>query len=145
MGKEGFPYIEVELDHIPDGTPIYSYGYPLPQTYEPVSLQGGALMVGGGGVGPRTTSAIVSSSVEMTGMVTTDRDPKVYVLDKALNYGNSGGPILISGTGKVFAVCVRFQPVWVPQAGGVPIVVPSLYGIGSSLANIADFLGALPR
>jgi hypothetical protein len=27
-------------------------------------------------------------------MLTTSTDPQIYVLDKALNYGNSGGPIV---------------------------------------------------
>ena len=73
-------------------------------------------------------------------MVITGNDPKVYVLDKALNYGNSGGPILAVDTGCVHALCSRFQPIYVPQQhlagpnGNVPwIMMPSLYGVVSAL------------
>lgn len=75
-------------------------------------------------------------------MVMTANDPKAYVLDKALNYGNSGGPILSVATWHVHALCSRFQPVYVPQQhmqdknGNFPfIMIPSLYGIVSSLGN----------
>jgi len=88
--------------------------------------------------------------MEQTRMVMTDADPKVYVLDKALNYGNSGGPILSAETGHVHALCSRFQPVYVPQnhlkdANGnpLPVMIPSLYGIVSRLDNrkLLDLLG----
>jgi hypothetical protein len=76
-------------------------------------------------------------------MVMTSHDPKVYVLDKALNYGNSGGPIIATETGKVHAICSRFQPVYVPQShladkngNLLRIMTPSLYGVVSSLGNI---------
>lgn len=72
----------------------------------------------------------------------TDADPKVYVLDKALNYGNSGGPIVSVETGHVHALCSRFQPVFVPQPqlrqpdGSMPVIaVPSLYGVVTRLDN----------
>lgn len=62
------------------------------------------------------------------------------MLDKALNYGNSGGPIVSEETGHVHALCSRFQPVPIPQhhlkdaEGNVPVVlIPSLYGIVSRL------------
>jgi hypothetical protein len=70
-------------------------------------------------------------------MVITSADARVYVLDKALNYGNSGGPIVAVDSGRVHAVCSRFQPLTVPQAHlNVYIRVPSLYGIVSSLENL---------
>ncbi len=77
-------------------------------------------------------------------MIVTGSEPKVYVLDKALNYGNSGGPIVAAETGKVHAFCSRFQPVAIPQnhiqdQQGNPtmIYIPSLYCVVSSLANPA--------
>jgi hypothetical protein len=73
---------------------------------------------------------------------TSSADPQVYVLDKALNYGNSGGPIIAADTGNVHALCSRFQPVVISQphaktADGKPlqIAIPSLYGVVSSLHN----------
>jgi len=91
---------------------------------------------------PRTTSAIVSSTLENTKMTMSSDDEKVYVLDKALNYGNSGGPIIASETGNVHAICSRFQPVVLPQphlvnANGemLSIRTPSLYGVVLSLNN----------
>ena len=89
---------------------------------------------------PRTTSAIVSSLIEGTTFAwTTPFIPDVYVLDKALNYGNSGGPIVATETGKAHAFCSKFQPVYVPQShllkDGKPvqIMIPSLYGVIASL------------
>lgn len=68
--------------------------------------------------------------------------PAVYVLDKALNYGNSGGPVIAAESGHVHAVCTRFQPVSVPQphiaaVSGEPLTIriPSLYGVVSSLSH----------
>jgi len=63
------------------------------------------------------------------------------MIDKPLNPGNSGGPIIATESGKVFAICTGFQlmPViqkhWWPAP--VPIAVPSLYGIVFSLSNPA--------
>lgn len=72
----------------------------------------------------------------------TSGDPQHYILDKALNYGNSGGPIIAVETGYVHALCSRFQPVFVPQIhlanaeGKYPaVLIPSLYGVASSLKN----------
>src|SRR5688572_16487538 len=101
------------------------------------------MTMGGTSLRPRVTSAIVSSTFEEGKMVMTSNEPKVYVLDKALNYGNSGGPILSSETGRAHAFCSRFQPVWIPQhedaEGKVPampfVMIPSLYGVVVSLEN----------
>ncbi len=75
-------------------------------------------------------------------MITASGPPLHYVLDKALNYGNSGGPIVATGTGHVHAFCSRFQPVFVPQLhlsdgeGKHPaIMIPSLYGVVVNLGH----------
>jgi serine protease Do len=135
-----FPYITVDLESQEDGTPIYSFGYPLPEVQEE-TLPGGLAVVHPG-LGPRTTSAIIASSIEHTKMIHTGADSQVYVLDKALNYGNSGGPVVNTETGKAFAICSRFQPAWFYQSDDPDdvISIPSLYGVATSIANIADFL-----
>jgi len=63
-------------------------------------------------------------------------------LDKALNYGNSGGPIIASETGNVHAFCSRFQPVVIPQShlkddkgSHLGVMIPSLYGVVSNLSQ----------
>jgi serine protease Do len=60
-----------------------------------------ALAVMNDRLSPRTTSAIVASVIEYYATVDL-RDENftrdTYVLDKALNYGNSGGPIVASDT-----------------------------------------------
>lgn len=90
---------------------------------------------------PRTTSAIVSSNLEKTSMQMSTSDLRTYVLDKALNYGNSGGPIIATETGNVHAFCSRFQPVSVrqphfeSQIDPPEVQIPSLYGIVISLSN----------
>ena len=94
---------------------------------------------------PRVTSSIVASTIVKTRPFSTSVEPKEYVLDKALNYGNSGGPILSAETGHVHAYCSRYQPVTIPQrivpAEADPvnfsIVIPSLYGIVVGLHNPA--------
>jgi len=65
---------------------------------------------------------------------------RYYVIDKALNYGNSGGPIVVQETGRVVALCSRFQPVKIPQGGDINVSIPSLYGVATSLKNIEEEL-----
>ena len=142
-GRSDFPHIPVALDPVDEGAPVYAFGYPLPVNAPPTPAPGGGGWFGHVGLGPRTTSAIVSSALEHTKMVQTADDAQVYVLDKALNYGNSGGPIVLTETGAAFAVCSRFQPVAIPQSATEHVVIPSLYGIVSSISNIAGPLRQL--
>lgn len=139
-GKDGFDFLEIELDEQYEGTPVYSFGYPLPK-YETEKLEqkGLSMIIGSSWICPRVTSAIISSRYEVLGPVQREGRQPSYVLDKAFNYGNSGGPIVLQESGKAIAVVVRFQPVQIPQgaAGNIRITVPSLYGIASSLANFA--------
>lgn len=145
--KDGFPFIPASRRPLDEGEPVYSFGYPLP---EAAFLKGKDVMVGLTKLAPRITSAIVSSCIESSRPVMTTDEPVVYVLDKALNYGNSGGPIVSTATGRAHAVCTRFQPVVVPQPhlriGDQPVrvMVPSLYGIVASLGNPA-ILAALEQ
>jgi len=132
-GKNGFDFIEIDFNVMPEGTEVYSFGYPLPEIQILGSQQ---LMVGFHYFCPRTTSAIISSHYDIIGPLFGQKFPRYYVIDKALNYGNSGGPIVVQETGKVISVCVRFQPVRIPQKGDVQITIPSLYGVTSSLKNI---------
>jgi hypothetical protein len=74
--------------------------------------------------------------------VVSTNDERWVVLDKALNYGNSGGPVMATETGHVHALCSFFQPVKIPQehlrqAGKrMPyIIVPSLYGVVANLSH----------
>jgi len=138
-GKGGFPFLPISRRQLEEGEPVYSFGYPLSSA---IARDLGSMVVGSSSLCPRVTSAIISSTVEQTKMVTTGTDPRVYVLDKALNYGNSGGPIVSADTGNVHALCSRFQPVYVPQhhltdknGNPTPIFMPSLYGVVSSLGN----------
>ena len=137
--RNGFPFLEVDLDEHEEGTPVYSFGYPLPETrLEIQEDEGGTLshITGMDWICPRVTSAIVSSRWEVLGPVQTLGPSPFYVLDKAFNYGNSGGPIVLQESGKVIAAVVRFQPLEIPQPiAGLRIVIPSLYGVASSLKN----------
>jgi len=146
-GKKGFPFIEASKRRLDEGEPVFSFGYPLPSAE--------VAQVSWGHVGtvehcPRVTSAIVSSTFERSKMVMSANDTQVYVLDKALNYGNSGGPIVATSTGRVHAFCSRFQPLVVPQphimieGKPIQILMPSLYGIVVSLAN-PDILQAFDK
>jgi len=137
--KTEFPYIEISIRGLEEGEPVYSFGYPLPEIFSK-ELQ--CMKIGHSALCPRVTSAIIASTFEKGKMIMTSNDLKVYVLDKALNYGNSGGPIIATETGKVHAFCSRFQPVAIPQRhlgdkqGNYPsIMIPSLYGIVTSISN----------
>jgi hypothetical protein len=147
--RTDFPYIQVSTRQLEMGEPVYSFGYPL--SYARAQKLGHAI-IGTSSLSPRVTSAIVASDFDKTKMVMSDADPKYYVLDKALNYGNSGGPIVSTDTGHVHALCSRFQPVNVPQphlkdsqGSLLHIMIPSLYGVVSSLSNkpIIDLLTKL--
>ena len=139
QGKTEFPYIHSSVRPLDEGEPVYSFGYPL--SFSKLLIKIPSVVVGTVEHSPRLTSAIVSSSFEKSKFVMSPADTKVYVLDKALNYGNSGGPIIAQSTGNVHAICTRFQPMPVRQrhlekdGQEVWILIPSLYGIAVSLAN----------
>lgn len=148
-GKSEFPCLIVSSRDLEEGEPVYAFGYPLSSASRK-SIPGGTLGVVA--LNPRVTSAIVSSTFERSKLVITDADAKVYVLDKALNYGNSGGPIVATETGHAHAVCSRFQSLPIPQKhlrdankNPLTIHVPSLYGVVSSLANppVLDLLDSI--
>lgn len=133
INKTGFDYLDIDFEDCSDGTPVYSYGFPLPKV-KIVGKEG--MLIGLEFLCPRVTSAIISSHYDAIGPVRSTALPKWYVIDKALNYGNSGGPIICSETGNAIAVCARFQPVSIPQKQNVTVSMPSLYSIGSRLENI---------
>jgi serine protease Do len=140
QGKSGFPCLIPSAAELEEGEPVYGFGYPLSKAA--VEFHNEQMTIGSSSLHPRVTSAIVSSTLEKSGLFMTDADPKVYVLDKALNYGNSGGPIVSVESGHVHALCSRFQPVHIPQGhlkgqdGTIPsIMVPSLYGVVTRLDN----------
>ena len=140
--ETGFDYLDIDFEDCLDGTPVYSYGFPLPN----VKIEGTErLLIGIEFLCPRVTSAIISSHHDAIGPVTSSALPKWYVIDKALNYGNSGGPIIYSETGNAIAACVRFQPVSIRQMQNVSVTIPSLYSIGSSLRNIEHEIKKLVR
>lgn len=138
VGKTEFPFIEVSSRSLEEGEPVYAFGYPSSEGK--IVQKTANFTIGTTSLCPRVTSAIVASTLEATRMMMGSGDPRVYVLDKALNYGNSGGPIVAAETGKVHALCSRFQPLHIPQ--GNPddpkttwVTIPSLYGVVSSLSN----------
>jgi serine protease Do len=139
-GKTGFPHLIASTRQLDEGEPVYAFGYPL-STAQVISSSEN-VVIGHASHGPRTTSAIVAATMDRTTMVSSSADSQVYVLDKALNYGNSGGPIVAVATGHVHAFCSRFQPVRVrqphlrdPKGQPLWIEIPSLYGVVTSLRN----------
>ena len=137
-GRTEFPYLSVSSRLLDEGELVYSFGYPLGTAQ--ILVQSPSMTLGYTGQSPRVTSAIVSSRTEATGLAISSNDPQVYVLDKALNYGNSGGPIVATETGRVHAFCSHFQPVMIPQehirieGKSLSIMIPSLYGVVRSLS-----------
>jgi len=139
-GKSEFPHLIVSTRQLEEGEPVYAFGYPL-STFG-LFPSNPNIVMGHVSHCPRTTSAIVAATMDVTRMVSTSNDPQVYVLDKALNYGNSGGPIVAVDTGNVHALCSRFQPMRVRQPNlrdkngkELQVEIPSLYGVVSSLGN----------
>ena len=142
-----------------EADPVYAFGYPLTEfgaiPFTPDQLReilGDGLAdllptIGPSQVfslpnwvlSPRTTSAIIASEIAFSRTFDSrgDNDRRdLYVLDKALNYGNSGGPILSTETGHVHAICTAFQPVEIRQSGDqLPVWIPSLYGIVTRLTH----------
>ena len=159
-GKVAFPYVEITVRPVEDGEPVYAFGYPLPRSKAvsandlpaaitpeleaelssncPQIFKSNAVAM----VSPtaRTTSAIVAHRQIDRELYVSPSEWRVrYFIDKALNYGNSGGPIIEIETGKAFAVCIEFQPTSVdqPHLPGEPhILMPSLYTEASSLSNM---------
>lgn len=149
-----FPYLEIEFSKIKDGTLVYSHGYPLPEMrYDKIPATATTEKIGENGeiekigeattVGvylpnvkffPFTTSLIVASNEGFRG---STEKPKmdIYVVDKALNPGNSGGPIIVQGTGKVISVLVNFKLFYLYNQG-----FPSSYSNTISLTNIKSEL-----
>lgn len=149
IGLTEFPYLQVSSRILDEGEPVYSFGYPLSETQ--VLVNGPTQQMSHTAHSPRTTSAIVAATMNTSELVSWPGFPAVYVLDKALNYGNSGGPIVATETGKVHALCSRFQPVFIPQnhyqtrMGFMPyVMIPSLYAVVSRLNNqaVLDALSA---
>lgn len=137
-GKKEFPYLEIEFNQQEDGEEVYAFGFPLPSV--PTINKKNGITIGFQSFSPRLTSAIISSKYNYIGSIQTGNDPKYYSIDKALNYGNSGGPIVLSKNGKVISVCIKFQPVQIRQNQDMVVMIPSLYGITSSLQNIKNDL-----
>src|SRR5262249_43498821 len=115
---DGFPFIPVTVAPVEEGEPVYAYGFPLSMTDEVHRMVPGVTS-GPGVIGTshqtRVTSAIVASAFQEHGPVRTSHDPIRYVLDKPLNPGNSGGPIVRVESGEAFAVCHAFQTMAFPQ------------------------------
>ncbi len=137
--QSAFPYIAPSTRELDEGEPVYAFGYPLSSS---TMKDSGNMVMGFTRFRPRTTSAIVASTRVEAGMTMTPWDPTWYTLDKALNYGNSGGPIVATSTGKAHAFCSQFQPVAIPQnhmrnvdGEATTIFIPSLYGIVASLSD----------
>jgi len=134
--SDGFPFVRISWKELQEGEPVYSFGYPLSHA---TTFDFGDVIYGDSVLTPRTTSAIVSSTIEKTEMVRGEKMPQIYVLDKALNYGSSGGPIVASETGHVHAVCSRFIPVTIPQVASdgkqYTLKIPSLYSVAIGLSN----------
>lgn len=135
--RDGFPCLPISFEQQEEGTPVYVFGYPL-SDWRVFDAPAGT--IGLSTFRERTTSAIIAASKEESGPIQGPGQPKHYVLDKALNYGNSGGPVVLTETGECVSVVVRFQPVKIPQEGKGAVRVPSLYGISSSLKNIENEL-----
>jgi serine protease Do len=114
------PYLRVSERMLDEGEPVYSYGLPLPLADKSLWIEldsesrsyrerGDISYVSHK---PRITSAVVASHYEEIpfGIPPPPEWSTVYVIDKPLIEGNSGGPIVATDTGHVHAVVIAYQP-----------------------------------
>jgi S1-C subfamily serine protease len=137
-GKTEPDFLQIDFEVAPEGVEVYSFGYPLPDIEtltknEQVTAVGTVYC-------PRATSMVISSHRAFIKHARMHNIlfPHYYVLDRALNKGNSGGPIVVTKSGKVISVCSQSQFIEESQLG-VPVVLPA-YAISSSLKNIEEDL-----
>jgi serine protease Do len=158
-GHGGFPHLNVTFSPIGEATSVYSYGFPLPKITQlniPPPPDWGQVPGWKEAfttyrLAPRVTSAIIAATEEYAGPASgpagstgANASPasKVYVIDKALNFGNSGGPIVLESTGEVFALCQRFQTTPNLSGKNAQVLIPSLYGVVGSLSNVESELAS---
>ena len=141
-GRSGFPFLQVSTRQLEEAEPIYAFGYPLSTSAEIDHPEHRSVVTVA--LHPRTTAGIVSSTYDHSRPNMRSDDVQVYIIDRALNYGNSGGPIVAVTTGNVHALCSSFQVMlveqkqWPSEDGTPPVVlVPSLYGKVISLHHPA--------
>lgn len=80
-GRTGFPFLVVSTRQLEEGEPVYAFGYPL--SMYGLLPSGPNVVMGHASHCPRTTSAVVAATMDVTSMISTSHDPQVYVLDKA--------------------------------------------------------------
>lgn len=150
-GRSDFPFIEISTRIVEEGVPIYFVGYPLSRLVRvdptghplPISVQDPA-PPGMPGFATYLSSGVTSAII--AGHTSTPGLQPGYFLDKAITPGNSGGPVVASETGMVFAICTGLQPFYMLQRhlGGdpIPIEVPSAYGFATALStsSVSDVL-----
>jgi hypothetical protein len=141
-GKTEISYLELDMDIQEEGTQIYTYGFPLPEYH--ITKKPG-ISIATEKLSPRITSAIIAAKQAYTGPYRSPKEPVFYAIDKELSYGNSGGPVIATETGKVVALCSEFQPVKIPQTHEKSIRVPSQYSIATAMWNIKTKLGPVMR
>ena len=136
-GKEEFPHLIPDFNQYFEGTPIYTFGFPLPKVK---IIEQNHITVGLEALCPRVTSAIISSIYDYIRPIRSKEDTKIYTIDKPLHPGNSGGPAILSENGKVFGVCVASQLFSLQKLNIHEIQLPANYGFVVSLENIKDYL-----
>jgi serine protease Do len=89
-----FPYLTLSAEVLEEGEPVYSFGYTFLEE---------------GWLSPRLTSAIVSAISYEWKCGRESWDDGCYVIDKHLEHGNSGGPLVALSTGKAHGIIVKAQ------------------------------------
>ncbi len=118
-----FSHICVSTRCLEDGEPVDAFGYPLTEDADlspdqipaqlqalapPGTTQAQAIHIQ---LNPRVSSAMIAHREDAATVLGNER-PMTYVIDKALNYGNSGGPIIATQPGMRLQFVRTFKACW---------------------------------
>lgn len=130
----GFPAIPIADEASSEGDPVYSYGFPLARDVHVVDY--GIAAIAWPAVSPRLVSAILAGIDYIVGGDPSHARPHILVADKAFDYGQSGAPLVATGTGKAIGVVLEFEPTAIDQGDGRELWLPSTFGLASSLEGL---------
>ncbi len=161
VGKSGFPYLSVSRREANEGDLVYCFGYPHSDLFGPptgmprvtsvcsISVQNNWILV----LKPKVASALVAAKSCPSRIRGVRKLGADYSIDRGIDFGMSGAPVILPETHRVIGVAVETEAVIVPQThlhwpgcncGPIKISVPGSFGIVASLAH-ANLISAMAK